>query len=138
VVDPRSPDRESDDPVKTLVLISLLLTSAIAVADPPDARLDWWREARFGMFIHWGLYAVPAGEWNGRTDHAEWIRTTAQIPRDEYDRLRADFAAPNFDHPLTVAMFEATGDFDLEVSWEGPGLPKQPVPAAALSNAEDR
>ena len=27
-----------------------------------DARMRWWREARFGMFIHWGLYAVPAGE----------------------------------------------------------------------------
>ena len=26
-----------------------------------DARMEWWREARFGMFIHWGLYAVPAG-----------------------------------------------------------------------------
>jgi len=28
------------------------------------ASMEWWREARFGMFIHWGLYAVPAGEWN--------------------------------------------------------------------------
>src|SRR5437763_787922 len=31
-----------------------------------DARMDWWREARFGMFIHWGLYAIPAGQWNGQ------------------------------------------------------------------------
>ena len=38
--------------------------------------MAWWREARFGMFIHWGLYAIPAGEWNGETNHAEWIRTT--------------------------------------------------------------
>ncbi|HKJ67907.1 MAG TPA: alpha-L-fucosidase, partial [bacterium] len=30
-----------------------------------DMRMDWWREARFGLFIHWGLYAVPAGVWNG-------------------------------------------------------------------------
>jgi hypothetical protein len=29
-------------------------------------RMAWWREARFGMFIHWGLYALPAGVWNGR------------------------------------------------------------------------
>ena len=29
-----------------------------------NARMQWWRDARFGMFIHWGLYAVPAGEWN--------------------------------------------------------------------------
>ena len=31
-----------------------------------DARMAWWRDARFGMFIHWGLYAVPAGEWKGK------------------------------------------------------------------------
>jgi len=30
-----------------------------------DARMAWWREARFGMFIHWGLYAVLGGEWQG-------------------------------------------------------------------------
>ncbi len=42
-----------------------------------DARMAWWREARFGLFLHWGLYAIPAGEWERRTDHAEWILTTA-------------------------------------------------------------
>ena len=47
-----------------------------------DQRMQWWNEARFGMFIHWGLYAIPAGEWKGATNHAEWIRTTAQIPLD--------------------------------------------------------
>ena len=31
-----------------------------------DARMGWWRQARFGMFIHWGLYAVPAGVWDGK------------------------------------------------------------------------
>ena len=31
-----------------------------------DERMAWWREAQFGMFIHWGVYAVPAGEWNGK------------------------------------------------------------------------
>ena len=43
--------------------------------------MEWWREARFGLFIHWGLYAIPAGEWNGKTDYGEWIRDTAHIPR---------------------------------------------------------
>jgi alpha-L-fucosidase len=42
--------------------------------------MAWWREARFGMFIHWGLYAVPAGAWAGPTDYGEWIRDSAQIP----------------------------------------------------------
>jgi alpha-L-fucosidase len=37
-----------------------------------DARMAWFRDARFGLFIHWGLYAVPAGEWNGEMNFGEW------------------------------------------------------------------
>ncbi len=62
-----------------------------------DPRLDWWREARFGLFIHWGLYAIPAGEWKGETNHAEWIRHTARIPVEEYDRLVKRFDPVEFD-----------------------------------------
>ena len=40
--------------------------------------MKWWEDERFGLFIHWGLYSVPAGEWKGDTTHAEWIRTTAK------------------------------------------------------------
>jgi len=57
-----------------------------------DKRMAWWREARFGLFIHWGLYAIPAGEWKGETNHAEWILTTAPIPVAEYEKF-----APRFD-----------------------------------------
>jgi hypothetical protein len=40
-----------------------------------DARMAWWREARFGMFIHWGLYSIPAGTWDGKQipGIGEWI-----------------------------------------------------------------
>src|SRR5689334_14942948 len=31
-----------------------------------DQRLAWWRDARFGMFVHWGVYSLPGGEWNGK------------------------------------------------------------------------
>src|SRR5688572_2951805 len=61
-----------------------------------DARMKWWREARFGMFIHWGLYAIPAGEWGGRTNHAEWIMETAKIPVDEYEKLLGKFNPTKF------------------------------------------
>ena len=63
----------------------------------PDRRMEWWRDARFGMFIHFGLYAVPAGEWNGRTDFGEWIRNNAQIPIGIYDQFRARFNPSAFD-----------------------------------------
>ena len=53
----------------------------------PD--MTWWRDARFGMFIHWGLYAIPAGEWNGVRipSAAEWIMNRARIPVREYEKL---------------------------------------------------
>ena len=51
--------------------------------------MKWFNEARYGMFIHWGLYAVPAGEWNGVTKYDEWIQLEAKIPCTEYDKLAA-------------------------------------------------
>jgi alpha-L-fucosidase len=74
-----------------------------------DARMQWWREARFGMFIHWGLYAILAGEWKGETNHAEWIRTTAQIPLEEYDQLVARFNPVQFDAEAWVQMAKDAG-----------------------------
>jgi len=61
------------------------------IKDQKDLRMKWWREARFGLFIHWGLYAIPAGEWKGETNHAEWILTTAQISVEEYEKFAPQF-----------------------------------------------
>jgi alpha-L-fucosidase len=74
-----------------------------------DLRMAWWREARFGMFIHFGLYAVPAGEWNGRTDYGEWIRNNAQIPIDTYDGFRARFNPTGFDAAAWVRLAKQAG-----------------------------
>src|SRR6267142_2674414 len=63
-----------------------------------EKRLQWWREARFGMFIHWGLYAIPAGEWKGKpiAGIGEWIMNRAKIPVGEYEQLAAQFNPVNF------------------------------------------
>ena len=55
-----------------------------------EARLAWFREAKFGMFIHWGLYAIPAGEWKGARvpGIGEWIMNRAKIPVAEYETAR--------------------------------------------------
>ncbi len=58
-----------------------------------DERMAWWREARFGMFIHWGVYAVPAGTYNGKQIDGigEWIMLKAQIPVNEYKAYAKEF-----------------------------------------------
>lgn len=61
--------------------------------------LQWWHEARFGLFIHWGLYAVPAGTWQGKQipSLGEWIMRNAQIPIAEYEALAPQFNPVKFD-----------------------------------------
>jgi alpha-L-fucosidase len=76
-----------------------------------DPRLDWWRAARFGMFIHWGLYAVPAGEWKGRPipGIGEWIMYRARIPVAEYERLTEQFNPVRFDAAEWVSLARKAG-----------------------------
>lgn len=76
---------------------------------PAPDRMAWWREARFGMFIHWGLYSVLAGEWEGRTDYAEWIRNNAHIPIGTYDQLVHRFNPTAFDPDGWVTLARDAG-----------------------------
>jgi len=64
-----------------------------------EVRIAWWREAKFGMFIHWGLYAAPAGQWKGTTypGIGEWIMFKARIPVAEYEALAKGFDPTGFD-----------------------------------------
>ncbi|MGH2634493.1 MAG: alpha-L-fucosidase, partial [Tepidiformaceae bacterium] len=82
---------------------------ATSVFEPADERLAWWREARFGLFLHWGLYSILAGEWKGRTDYAEWIRNNAHIPLDVYERLVPRFNPVKFDADAWAGMAKDAG-----------------------------
>ncbi|MEZ4961509.1 MAG: alpha-L-fucosidase [Saprospiraceae bacterium] len=74
-----------------------------------DKRMEWWRDARFGMFIHWGLYAVPAGEWDGVNTYGEWIRHSAKIPLETYDKFVAEFNPTKFNADAWVKMAKNAG-----------------------------
>src|SRR5438094_1512176 len=76
-----------------------------------DPRLDWFRDARFGMFIHWGLYAIPAGEWRGQAvaGIGEWIMLRARIPVAEYERLADRFNPADFDADAFASLAVQAG-----------------------------
>jgi alpha-L-fucosidase len=54
-----------------------------------SSRKQWWRDARFGMFVHWGIYAVPG--------QGEWYMTIAQVPRENYEKYALNFNPAKFD-----------------------------------------
>ncbi|MFV1965774.1 MAG: alpha-L-fucosidase [Pirellulaceae bacterium] len=106
--------------IVTLLLLTLLLPCATnapgkewgeeSKADR-DARMQWWREARFGMFIHWGLYAIPAGKWDGKPigGVGEWIMDRANVPVNEYEKLAGQFNPVKFDAAEWVRIAKDAG-----------------------------
>jgi len=76
-----------------------------------NRRMAWWREAKFGMFIHWGLYAIPAGMWKGKKvpGIGEWIMYRARIPVREYELLAKEFNPVKFNAKEWVKVAKNAG-----------------------------
>ena len=76
-----------------------------------DAKMKWFREAKFGLFIHWGLYCIPAGEWKGEpiAGIGEWIMNRAKIPVKEYELLAQQFNPVKFNAEDIVKLAEDAG-----------------------------
>ena len=108
-----------------LPCIGLLLQSPIAAlpseatASTPlketkeqhDARMGWWRDAKFGMFIHWGVYAVPAGFYQGKPVKSlgEWIMFNAKVPVAEYQAFAKEFNPVKYNADAWVRMARDAG-----------------------------
>ncbi|TWU42429.1 alpha-L-fucosidase [Novipirellula artificiosorum] len=104
-------------------LLGLLLATLLLAQSTPNGfaqvrsesqqgdRMDWWRNDRFGMFIHWGLYAVPAGEYQGNDVKGigEWIMDKANIPREEYEKYASQFDPQSFDADEWVRIAKYAG-----------------------------
>ena len=98
----------------TRIAAALLSISNLSQAETKaefDQRMEWFREARFGMFIHWGLYSVPAGEWKGKKfgSNVEWIQSHAKIPVSEYTPLKDRFNPTKYDPDALVKLAKDAG-----------------------------
>ncbi|MBU2929866.1 alpha-L-fucosidase [Winogradskyella psychrotolerans] len=94
---------------------TLPLTYEQMTASKEESK-EAFNDAKYGMFIHWGLYSIPGGIWNGKKMEelrgprvAEWIQFGAQIPRDEYAELAPQFNPTDFDADAVAKLAKDAG-----------------------------
>lgn len=102
-------------------LAALLCSAQAGLAEPTvpparqetseqrSARMKWWREARFGLFVHWGVYSVPAGVWGNVKGAGEWLMWEAKIPIPEYEKLAPQFNPVKYDAREWVRLAKDAG-----------------------------
>lgn len=77
-----------------------------------EQRLEWFKKAKYGMFIHWGLYAIPAGIWKGKeatSKYTEWLMMRNKIPFSEYSQLANEFNPTAFNADEWVQIVRDAG-----------------------------
>jgi len=107
--------------IALLLSISMVLVLMMACSKTPknkaevvapsadDERMAWWREAKFGLFIHWGVYAVPAGKYGDNANYGEWIMHSAKIPSAEYKEYASNFNPVKYDPEAWVKVAREAG-----------------------------
>ena len=91
------------------LIVAPCVPQAAETAAERDQRLAWFREARFGLFIHWGVYSVPAGAWNGNTNYGEWFLEETKMPVSQYEKFADQFNPVKFDAKEWVRLAQEAG-----------------------------
>jgi len=81
----------------------------VAKAEAKADKFAWFNKAKFGLFVHWGPYAVPAGEWGGKKDYGEWIMLQANIPSKEYEPVARQLNPTKFDAKEWIGLAKDAG-----------------------------
>jgi len=101
----QTPSLSADDPAKSAD------THPIKSGAQQDSKMAWWREAKFGMFVHWGIYSVVGGQYKGQKlpNSAEWMMNKGEVPIVEYEKYAAQFNPTEFDATEFVARAKRAG-----------------------------
>ena len=97
--------------VLTLIIVIPLITKS-QQRPPAEERLAWWHDAKFGMFIHWGVYSMYGGVYKGHHQaygDAAWIENRCKIPVAEYREHAKDFNPVNYDPESWVLLAKEAG-----------------------------
>jgi len=106
--------KRSQNPLKLMAVaaLAIALSSTASLAETQaerDQRMAWFRDARFGLFIHWGVYSVPAGAWKGNTNYGEWFLEETKMPVSQYEQFAQQFNPVKFNAREWVRMAKDAG-----------------------------
>ncbi|MCP4978029.1 MAG: alpha-L-fucosidase, partial [Maribacter sp.] len=101
------------DRILLLLVLCSILVKTLSAQDnyvPTQENLEnrqWFQDAKFGMFVHWGVYSVLGG--GGDAGIAEWIMQNKKIPIKQYEKIPSFFNPINFDAAEWVRMVKNAG-----------------------------
>jgi len=91
------------------ILLLINTITANIKAETPNDKLAWFQEAKFGLFINWGVYSKLAGEWNGKSGYNEFVMLNAKIPIAEYEKVAKTLNPVDFDAEKWVLAAKNAG-----------------------------